>query len=179
MTAGKIERIFSILHIMNKVLITICCGLVVTAVFTFFMMGLASDPVDLSINLLNSEVAYNDFLKIDSKNFRHELCKTGSGYHIIDSGGNRIELAISPRTDVPGPLGEEDFIRRIRIRRVIDQQPGPIPGPAEIYLKISWVCPGNYYQAIFPKTKVLGPLKFTILDQDAPRSDPEQNKKGD
>lgn len=162
MTVSRATQVLTFFHVLNRVILTFSFFVIVALVALFWVMSRAPDPVDVLISITDKKVKFGEYLEIDHDNNRHQVCPTITNISIFDSQGTKITFPEIP-TQAVGPAIREQTKRKIRIERIMRDQE-VVAGPARYRLALTWKCPGNYYQAIFPKTHVYDDIPFEIQE---------------
>lgn len=165
MSTSTTSKIIKLFNILNNLVVTLVAFFIAVFAFMFFLMSFDRDPIDIEFKVISPKIRFGDLLKIEQRVTRYEVCATKSEWTIYDSAGNKISFPLG-ETPASGNVGtEKPFTRSLKIDKTMGNNEVK-PGIARARLVLGWQCPGNYYQAIFPKTRVYDDLFFEILEED-------------
>jgi hypothetical protein len=162
MTVSKATKVLNFFHILNRIILSFTFFVIIALVSLFYIMSKAPDPVDVVMTIADRQVKFGEYLEIEHDNDRHQVCPTITNISLFDSQGTKITFPEIP-TQAVGPAIRETTKRKIKIDRVMRDQE-VVAGPARYRLALTWKCPGNYYQALFPKTHVYDDIPFEITE---------------
>ncbi|MCW6509844.1 hypothetical protein [Lichenifustis flavocetrariae] len=113
-------------------------------------------PVTIrSARLVNATVAAGDPVRVEYDLRRSRTCQTDVSWAIFD-GLQEVHRFGPVQVDAAGNPGADTMVRA---------WPTPInaaPGPGRLRVTLSFECPGNYLQAVYPVVMVLDDVGFLI-----------------
>ena len=111
-----------------------------------------------SARLLTTEVAAGDPVRVEYSLRRWRTCQTDVSWAIFD-GLQEVHRFGPIHVEAAGNPGSETMVH------AWSTPTNAAPGSGRLRVTLSFECPGNYLQAVYPVTLVLDDVAFTLADR--------------